>query len=81
LLGSPCPLLAFNIDDGLYLIEIVKHLFREWPPAATAPMEEDGRFMAFWLHDMISPKIAGVLPVILDIYLVDDLVVDEGEED
>jgi len=81
LLGPPRPFLAFNIDDGLYFIEIVEHLFREWPPARASTMEEGWRFMALGLYKAISPEIATMMADVLDMDLVDDLVVDEGEED
>jgi len=80
-LGPPRPLLAFNIDDRLDFIEIVKHLFREWPPTCASTMEEGWRVVTLGPYDAISPKIVRVLADVLDMDLVDDLVVDEGEED
>jgi len=80
LLGSPCPLLAFNIDDGFYFIEIVEHLFREWPPTCASTMEEDWPVMALGLYKAISPKIASILPTILNIYLVNYIIIYFGYE-
>ena len=77
-LGSPRPLLAFNIDDGLYFIEIVKHLFRKWPPTCASTMEEGWRFMALGPHDLISPKIATMMADGLDSDHVNGPIIDTG---
>ena len=76
-----CPPLALNIDGRLYFVEIVKHLFREWPPAATAPMKKSRPIMAFWLADFVSPKIASMLVIVLDVDFVDQVGVDESAKD